>query len=380
LKTLVLGGYGNFGARICRALAGDARIELLIGGRDRQRAQSLAQALPHGVQAVALDHSAAGFGSRLQELGVELVIHTAGPFQQQDHAVARAAATAGAHYIDLADGRRFVCDFPAAMNGVFSSAGRTAICGASTVPALSSAVIDQLCRGWQRIDTIESCIAPAQTAPRGLATLAAVLSYCGEPLQVWNDGQWQARLGWARLREVEFARLRPRLGALCDIPDLELFPAHYRVRRRVMFRAALEVGLAQRGLAGLAWLRARGLVRQPARLAGLLNASARALDSLGSSLGGMVVRVQGLDASGREVRRAWHIAADHDHGPEIPCMAAILLARKLAGGQPLPAGACTAMNLLTLAEFEPEFRRWGMVTDIVEETARKLQAGMAAQP
>jgi hypothetical protein len=380
LKTLVLGGYGNFGARICRALAGDARIELLIGGRDLQHAQSLAQALPHGVQAVALDHSAAGFGNRLQELGVELLIHTAGPFQQQDHAVARAAAAAGAHYMDLADGRRFVCDFPATMNGVFSSAGRTAICGASTVPALSSAVIDHLCRGWQRIDTIDTCIAPAQTAPRGLATLAAVLSYCGAPLQVWNDGQWQARLGWARPDEVEFARLRPRLGALCDIPDLELFPAHYRVHRRVMFKAALEVGLAQRGLAGLAWLRARGLVRHPAGLAGLLNASARALDSLGSSLGGMVVRAQGLDANGQAVRRAWHIAADHDHGPEIPCMAAILLARKLADGHPLPAGAFTAMNLLTLAEFEPEFRRWEMVTDIVEEAARDPQAGMAAQP
>ena len=154
LKTLVLGGYGNFGARICRALADDGRIQLLIGGRDPDRARSLADALPHGAQAVLLDHSAAGFTQRLQQLGVELLLHTAGPFQQQDYAVARAAAAAGAHYMDLADGRRFVCDFPAAMNAAFSAAARTAICGASTVPALSSAVIDHLCGGWQRIDTI----------------------------------------------------------------------------------------------------------------------------------------------------------------------------------------------------------------------------------
>lgn len=367
MKTLVLGGYGNFGARICRALADDPGIQLLVGGRDLQRATALAKELGKGARAVALDHGAASFTQTLRDEGVELLIHTAGPFQQQDYSVARAAAAAGAHYIDLADGRRFVCDFPAAMNGVFSAAGRTAVCGASTVPALSSAVLDHLCSGWQRVDAIDTCIAPAQTAPRGLATLAAVLSYCGEPLLVWDDGQWQSQLGWAGPTPVQFARLRPRLGALCDIPDLELFPARYRVTRRVMFRAALEIGITQRALAGLASLRAAGFITQPARLAGLLNSSARALDFLGSALGGMVVRVQGLDAAGRPARRAWHIAADHDHGPEIPCMAAILLARKLARGPAVPTGARACLGLLTLAEFEPEFARWGMVIDIVEE-------------
>jgi NAD(P)-dependent dehydrogenase (short-subunit alcohol dehydrogenase family) len=367
LKALVLGGYGNFGARICRALAGDPAIQLLIGGRDLERATALARELGNGIQGVALDHTAASFPRLLRDAGIELLIHTAGPFQQQDYAVPRAAAAAGAHYIDLADGRRFVCDFPAAMNGAFNAAGHTAICGASTVPALSSAVVDHLCSGWQRVDAIDTCIAPAQTAPRGLATLAAVLSYCGEPLRVWNGGQWQSQLGWAGPAPVQFARLRPRLGALCDIPDLELFPAHYRVTDRVMFRAALELGIAQRAFAWLAGLRAAGVITQPARLAGLLNSGARSLDFLGSALGGMVVRVKGLDARGQQARRAWHIAADHDHGPEIPCMAAILLARKLARRQPLPTGARACLGLLQLAEFEPEFARWGMLTDIVEE-------------
>jgi hypothetical protein len=48
-------------------------------------------------------------------------------------------------------------------------------------------------------------------------------------------------------------------------------------------------------------------------------------------------------------------------------MAAILLARKLARGERLPTGAFACMNWLRLADFEPEFTRWGMVTDIVEE-------------
>jgi len=354
MRVLVLGGYGNFGARIVRALTGDASIELIVGGRDATRG-------------VALDHRAADFAERLRALGVELLIHCAGPFQQQDYHVAAAAAAAGAHCIDLADGRRFVCDFADAMDDAFRRAGRSAISGASTVPALSSAVVEHLARGWQRIDAIDLCIAPAQTAPRGQATLEAVLGYCGEPIAVWNEGRWTTQRGWARPARVEFARLAPRLGALCDIPDLELFPARYAVTQRVMFRAAQELALGQRVFAGLAALRGAGLIGNPARWAGALDRSARWLDAFGSSLGGMVVRVQGTDADGRARRRAWHIAADHDHGPEIPCMAAILLARRLARGEALPIGAMPCVGLVALKEFAPEFARWQMATDLVDE-------------
>jgi saccharopine dehydrogenase-like NADP-dependent oxidoreductase len=366
LKTLVLGGYGNFGARICRALAMEPSVKLLIGGRDLIRAQALASELGHGSQPVAIDHASGGFSMTLRRLGVELLVHTAGPYQQQGYGVARAAAAAGAHYIDLADGRRFVCDFPAAMDAAFEAAGRSAISGASTVPALSSAVVDHLCEGWQRIDSIDTCIAPAQTAPRGEATMAAVLSYCGESIQVWEDGRWQPRRGWARPERVTFAGLRDRLGALCDIPDLELFPEHYGVKRSVMFRAAVEVGFAQRAFALLAGLRAVGLIKRPARLAGLLNRAARAMDFMGSSLGGMVVKVEGIGASGALSRRSWHIAAYDDHGPEIPCMAAILLVRRIVRRQVLPVGASTCIGLLKLADFEPEFTRWAMVTETLD--------------
>ena len=366
MRVLVLGGYGNFGARLCRALAGDPHISLLIGGRDLQRATALAAQLA-GTQALRVDSTQTDLADLLRAQRVELLIHTAGPFQGLDYAVARAAAAAGAHYIDLADGRRFVCDFPAALDASFRAAGRSAISGASTVPALSSAVVDALCHGWQRIDSIDICIAPAQTAPRGVATMAAVLSYCGAPIKVWQAGRWQTRFGWTAPVRVRFQRLRSRLGALCDVPDLELFPQRYAGLRAIFFRAALELGPAQRGLAFLAALRRLGVLRRPQDLARLLNTSAGLLDRFGSALGGMVVRVEGLAADGAEACRAWHIAADDDHGPEIPCMAAILLARRLACGEPLPPGAQTCMGLLKLAEFEPEFLRWGMQTDLVDE-------------
>lgn len=367
MRVLVLGGYGNFGARICRSLSRDADIDLLVAGRDLRKAQKLARELDAG--ALRSDATSLDLARQLREQAIALVIHTAGPFQAQNYHVAAAAASAGSHYIDLADGRRFVCDFPRAMDASFRATSRCGISGASTVPALSSAVIDVSLARFKRLDDIDICIAPAQQAPRGEATLAGVLSYCGAPIQVWQDGSWRPRIGWARPERVQFAGLKPRLGALCDIPDLELFPSHYAVTRGVMFRAALEVGATQRVFALLAWLRSRGWPFDPARLAKLLYRAGGIFDPFGTPAGGMVVRLTGQGVDGQRLRLAWHITAGDHHGPEIPCMAAIILARRLARGDTLATGASTAMNLVRLEEFGLEFNRWGMLTQWSEEDA-----------
>ncbi len=368
LRTVVLGGYGNFGARICRALIHVPEIELVVAGRNIHRAASFAASLGKQVQSTRIDWSGIDFVEILRAIGAELVIHTAGPFQEQGYDVPLAVATAGAHYIDLADGRRFVCDFSQAMDTVFRENGKLGITGASTVPALSSAVVDYLSKDWSHIDTIDFCIAPAQTAPRGVATMSAVLNYCGAPIQVWQNEAWVTQYGWEDRVRIDFARLQPRFGALCDIPDLELFPKHYQGVRSVRFRAALEVGLSQWALSMMATLRRKSIIAHPERFAKFLNVTARSIDFLGSSLGGMVVRTSGIDADGKAAKKAWHIAADHDHGPEIPCMAAIILARRLAKKELAQVGAYTSIGWLNLSEFAPEFAKWQMITDVIEES------------
>jgi hypothetical protein len=205
---------------------------------------------------------------------------------------------------------------------------------------------------------IEFCIAPAQRAPRGVATMAGVLSYCGGPVQVWRDGKWKVMHGWADPVRVEFARLKSRRGALCDIPDLELFPTRYPTVRDVVFRAALEVGMTQSAFAVLASLRRWGIVSRPERFASLLHRAGRLVDWLGTPDGGMTVQV-----TGERGAAVWDITAPNHHGPEIPCMAAILLARKLATGERLPTGAMPCMGLLALGDFAPEFAKWGMTAE-----------------
>ena len=106
-KILVLGAYGFFGSRISSALARNPRLQLLLAGRDLAKATALAYQL--GLSAHTRSEMATTRAWRAAEkLGVKLLIHTAGPYQQQDYHVAQAAIEAGCHYLDLADGRDFV--------------------------------------------------------------------------------------------------------------------------------------------------------------------------------------------------------------------------------------------------------------------------------
>jgi NAD(P)-dependent dehydrogenase (short-subunit alcohol dehydrogenase family) len=364
VQVLVLGGYGNFGARICRALA-RRNIEVIAVGRDPDRGHRVA-GFDARVGKARIDVSDSDLTKALRDLSPHTVIHCVGPFQGQDYRVAAASLAAGAHYIDLADGRSFVANFAREIGPLAHSAGRLAVSGASTLPALSSAVVDALKDRFSSLDEIQVCIAPAQRAPRGAATLKAVFSYLGKPFNWWTDGSWRPAYGWQELRRMQLGELGTRWAAACDVPDLELFPARYPDVKTVQFRAALELGAQHFLLAAAAQMKRWRLPIPLERWAAPLDRVACWLDGFGSERGGMRVSVSGTRKNGGKARIDWHLIADNNHGPEIPCMAAILLAQKLLREETALRGAMPCMGLLTLDEFAPEFSRWGIRTNLTE--------------
>ena len=58
---------------------------------------------------------------------------------------------------------------------------------------------------------------------------------------------------------------------------------------------------------------------------------------------------------------SWHLTASDGNGPEIPGMAAVLLALRMAGSGPAASGAFACMGLLKLEAFEGEFGWWGLL-------------------
>ena len=361
MRTIVLGGYGNFGARICRALAADRALTIVAAGR-----RPTAESRPAEMAVATLDIAAPDFESALRELEPGLVIHCAGPFQGQDYRVARAALACGAHYIDLSDGREFVAGFAPALDDAARRAGCLAVTGASTLPALSSAVVDAIAAKFSVLTSIDTVIAPAQSAPRGAATIAGVLGYAGRAHQVWDAGEWRIRHGWQSMRRVDLGPVGKRWSAVCDVPDLALFPSRYPGVRDVRFRAALEVGAQHFGITFLAAVRRAGVNFSMASIAPTLDKLAGVFDIFGSETGGMTVTLAGIGTNGASLKLRWHIIAPHSHGPEIPAMPAILLARKLAAGGIDQVGALPCMGLLSIEEFAPEFSKWGMQTGLEE--------------
>jgi hypothetical protein len=239
--------------------------------------------------------------------------------------------------------------------------------GASTLPAVSSAVIDRLAGEFERIERVEISIAPGQAVPRGKATLESILSYCGRPFAEWNKGRWKKVFGWQGLRRIHYADLGWRCAARCDVPDLELLAARYGIRDSVRFDASLELVSAHIGLWTLAWLARMKLVREPAAMAKAILRMASRLDRFGSDAGGMRVMVAGRRTGGGEAGEStWNLTARHGDGPAIPCVPALVVARKLARGESLRSGARPCQGMMTLEEFSDATRDLAITWRIVQ--------------
>ena len=354
-RVLVIGGYGNFGSYIAKALADDTTIQLLIGGRSEAKARffiaELATTHPAEAHAIDIDGD---IPAALARIRPDIVIHTTGPFQTQDYRVARACINQGCHYVDLADARDFVASI-GTLDGPAREKDVLVVSGASSVPCLTAAVIDDYLPAFARLDSVDYGISAAQQTNRGLATTSAVLSYVGKPFTALRDGAMRTVYGWQDLHAEHYPQLGTRLFGDCDIPDLTLFPQRYPGLRSQRFSAGHELAVLHIGTWLLSWLVRFGLVRSLADHAGPLLRLALLFDRFGSSRSGFHMYLSGTGHDGAPRQERFFLIARSGHGPYIPCMPAILLARKLARKlareELAQRGATPCLNLITLAEY-----------------------------
>jgi len=223
-RVLIIGGYGNFGSFISQELAKNTDIQVIIAGLSQEKAEAFCNQLNTANPPIAAAFDVNNnLLHQLVRLNPLVVIHTVGPFQGQSYDVAQACIEHGCHYIDLADGRDFVAGI-GDLDAAATAANVSIISGASSVPCLSSAVVDHFLPEFKSLTSLDYGISTAQHTTRGLATTAAVLSYAGKPFKTLVDGHQQTITGWQGLRSHLFGDLGRRYLASCDIPDLALFP------------------------------------------------------------------------------------------------------------------------------------------------------------
>ena len=367
-KVIVLGGYGNFGKRIVENLTSIEDITVLIAGRNLSKSSALVENLENTsaakLEPLAIDIFADDFKEQLASLSPYLVIHTSGPFQGQDYRVPTACIECGAHYIDLADDRRFVCDI-AELDIEAKDKALLIVSGASSVPGLSSAVIERYQTQFSIIESINLAIAPGNKAERGLATVEAILSYTGHPLNVFKDGRWQDVYGWMDSKVNDFGGfVGKRHLANVDVPDLELFPRRYGVTQQVSFQAGLELPFLHKTMVGMAYLSKIGLVTNWAPLSKVIVSTSNVFLPFGSDKGAMEVLVCGKDNDGNAKKVKWTLYAPKGNGPYIPTLSTIILARKLLSSDKRSAqqetGAKPCAGMFELSEFDPYFDALGI--------------------
>jgi NAD(P)-dependent dehydrogenase (short-subunit alcohol dehydrogenase family) len=365
-SIVVLGGYGNFGRRIVAALAREPDCRVFVCGRNLEQATQVARQEGGGAEPLSMDCHASNFSSELRRIGASLVIHTAGPFQGQGYAVPRACIAAGAHYIDLADGREFVCGIKT-LDAEARANDALVVSGASSLPALSSAVVDSLMSRFSSIDSIDHGITSGAKPP-GVATMTGVLDYAGKPLKQWREGEWRSAFGWQDLTRRRYPHpVNARWIATCDVPDLDLFPDRYSPVRTVQFRAGVGPSVSMFGLWLATWLVRARLVRTLATYVPMLHRAALAYEKFGSKCSAMHVTVRGLDCNGRPASHTWSLLAQHDHGPFIPCFPAIALARKILRDDTTARGAMPCMGLLNVEEILEVGRGLSLTTFLDDE-------------
>ncbi|MGI9304763.1 MAG: saccharopine dehydrogenase family protein [Gammaproteobacteria bacterium] len=359
--VLIAGGSGVFGSTISRRLARTPGLTVYIGARHAANAKRVHDDIAaSGLSRTSPLHFDidTGLADALDVTKARLLINATGPFQNRDYAIPRLCIARGVSYIDIADARDYVVNI-SSLEESARKAGVSVISGASTVPGLSSTVVQHLAGGFDTVEHISVGISPGNRSPRGLATVSAILSYVGKPIPVWRAGRAARAYGWQGLLRRDIAvrnrpKLRKRWFALCDVADADLLPEQFPGVRTVEFRAGLELGSLHLGLWLLSWLVRAGMIASLSPRARLLLGIADRLKNRGSDRGAMFVEVAGKSIDGQSVKRTWQLIAESASGPSIPAIPAVVLARRLALGEGLRCGAYPGVNLFSLQEFAAE--------------------------
>ncbi|WP_444931562.1 saccharopine dehydrogenase family protein [Microbulbifer sp. SSSA002] len=363
-RVLILGGYGDFGARIAQLLKSEPNIQLIIAGRSKALADERARALGGLAEGLRLERDSVNLAAQLKALHLDLLIHCAGPFQREtDYRVAKACIEARTPYIDISDARRFVCDFHR-LSPMAEAAGITMVSGASSLPGLSSAALAEIQQTLPVIHSIQIAIAPAHKVEHGLATVRSGFESLGMSFPQLRKGRWRESFAGNHLRSVTLAHPVGRRW-LCDfeVPDLELCPKHLPGLSSAVFSTGTEPLILQAGLSLCAQLSRLNLPTtssQFARIAHKLSARWPG----GSLHGGMIIRATGEDREGKRVGRQWQILGLDGDGPWIPAAPAAALARKFLRGEMAQRGAHACWQLLTLEEILAELKDYSVVTAI----------------
>lgn len=375
MNILVLGAYGVFGTRLCELLAGYPQLRLLVGGRNLSKAQALCSALqgPAKREPLLVDRNRLK-AEDLQRLQIAIVIDASGPFQTYGdtrYNAVQACLEAGVNYLDFADGADFV-DGISAFDAQARQRGVFILSGVSSFPVLTAAVVRLLTQDMPTVQSITGGIAPSPFAVVGKNVIRAIAGYAGQSVQLVRGGKAYSGHALTEIRYYTiappgYAPLRHTRFSLVEVPDLQVLPKLWTGLTDIWMGAGPTPEILHRILNGLARLVRWRLIPSLAPFS-LLFFHAINLLRWGEHRGGMYVEVRGLSAKQEPMHRSWHLLAEGEDGPYIPCMALQAIVQKVLHDQPPVPGARAATNDLEVADYDALFAQRTIYTGVREHS------------
>ena len=354
MKVLIIGGYGTFGFRIAERLSDETELELVLAGRNFEKAKSACAKLS-GLATftpLKLDRNTLGLDFKL-----DLIVDASGPFQAYNGSpVLDYCLAHGIHYADLSDDGEFVGNV-ITRNEVAKNSNIVAVSGLSTCPVMSAIGLREIEVKIGPATDVTVGIAPSPKADLGRNVVAAVTLYAGQKTVPVKRKEKDITV--AGLTEIRNATIcapgnipLPRLPfAVADAPDARVLPKSFPALTDIWTGAGTRPVWLHRLLVGLSRGVAKGLVPKLSPLADVFH-RARALFRFGAHRGGMIV-----SASNASGAASWHLVAEGDHGPFVPTLPVVALIRQFLRGRPPSAGAYSGDRIIDLQALAPEFAK-----------------------
>lgn len=348
MKVLIIGGYGTFGFGIAKCLSDEFGLELILAGRNIEKAKAACASLSGAAifTPLRLDRNEMDL-----DFTPDLIIDASGPFQAYDEAsVVDYCLANKIPYADISDDGNFAMNVKNR-----KSSDIPLISGLSTCPVLSAIGLREIERVIGAATDVTIGIAPSPKAKLGRNVVGAVMRYAGQPeVTVRRQAKSAIVHGVTEVRHeticVPGEVPLPRLPfAVADSPDALVLPKAFPKLDHIWTGAGTRPIWMHRLLVALSRAVSKGLFPKLAPFTDLFH-KVRRLFPFGVHRGGMIVR-----ASSEAGEASWHLVAEGDHGPLIPTLPVVALVRNmLRGNIPLP-GTYSGDEIIGLSDLAPEF-------------------------
>ncbi|XP_008449691.1 uncharacterized protein LOC103491489 isoform X1 [Cucumis melo] len=225
-RVLVLGGTGRVGASTAIALSKFCPdLQIVIGGRNREKGEAMVGTLGRNSRFVEVD---VGNVDMLEAAlsDVDLVVHTAGPFQQTEKCtVLEASINTKTAYVDVCDDTKYSQKAKSFKNKAID-ANIPAITTAGIYPGVSNVMASELVRAVRdeskgEPERLRFYYYTAGTGGAGPTILATSFLLLGEEVVAYNKGEKLKLKPYSGMLNIDFGKgIGKRDVFLLNLPEV----------------------------------------------------------------------------------------------------------------------------------------------------------------